>query len=684
MMRWSKLLSLGTLAGLLLSPTLALAAHIVDVGIARSAGCAVRDDGALYCFGYNAAFDQKLEGKLHRVPGVAAKKVAVSDNHVCVVDTKGDVLCAGGGAAIEVLQGSRIPEADDIPDPDAGKWRKVPGVSSAIAVETGLHHTCALTKTGDVLCWGSKYYGRLGPANKDEKPAKVPGLGTVRDLSVTGDLTCVLAADKKVRCFGQTWSEEGKDRKEGEVVTLDAPPASSMAAGYGFACALTGDGLRAVCAGSTDSFTGKETAGPETLKLPEKGRRLVGGGPDLCFLGESGKLWCSGESQSILARTEELKPGAWAAYPTQLDLVEKHIHDVLAAGKDGGLLFAGGYDKGPRPMKALQKTAVTVVGLKDVVDLAAGEHHACARIADGTVSCWGGSFASSAVPSTIPGVRDVVSLDAGGNTTCARLKSGKLRCFSTKEVTTRPSEVLEAPAKQPEVASVAVGSAHACLLDARGNVSCWGSAYDQALGFKSKEEYPKPLKDPVAIAGLSGVTQIDAGSNATCALTKTGAVRCWGRNNAGVLGQGTFAESAGLADSVTSLPPVTKVRMGGQIACALGRDTRAYCWGGDALAPIPWPGEADIVDVAVGRRDSQARASGACIVRRTGRVECGLPGSARSIKGVDGATAVAAGEAFACALLADKTVKCWGKRDAGQLGDGRPPISTAFEPVTLP
>jgi alpha-tubulin suppressor-like RCC1 family protein len=684
-MSTSNLLTLGALLALwVAAPSVALAAPIVDVGVSRSAGCAVREDGALFCYGFNDALPRDLEGSFHRVPTVSAKKVAVGANHVCVVDPRGDVLCAGGGAAIEVLPGSVVPKAEDIPNPTATNWRKVQQVSNAVTVETGPHHTCALTQAGDVFCWGSAHYGRLGPTNKDGTPAKVPGLGTVKELSVHDDLTCVLSTDKKVRCFGQTWVEEGPQHKPGDVVTLVAPPATSVGAGSLLACALLEDGSRAVCAGSIDSFTGKETSGPETVKLPEKAKGIVGGGPDLCFLGESGKLWCSGLSQSILARTGELAPGAWAAYSTPLSSATMHYHDVLAIGQDGSLLFAGAFDRGPRPTKPVQRSAVGVLGLTDVVELAAGEAHACARRGDGTVQCWGGSWEDSAVPRAIPGLKDVVSLDAGGRSTCARLASGTITCFSTRHVANRPSELLEAPTKQPEVAAVGVGGTHACLLDTKGKVSCWGSAYDQSLGYQPKEEHPKSAKELVAIAGLSEVTQLDAGSNATCALTANGSVRCWGRNENGVLGQGTFAKSAGVGEAVVSLPPATHIALGRDIACALGRDGRAHCWGSGALAPIPWPGAADVIDVAAGGRDSAVRSSGACIVRRTGKVECGLPGSARTIRGVDDATSVVAGGAFACALLADKTVKCWGKRDAGQLGDGRPPITTTFEPVPLP
>jgi hypothetical protein len=181
------------------------------------------------------------------------------------------------------------------------------------------------------------------------------------------------------------------------VVTLVAPPATSVGAGSLLACALLEDGSRAVCAGSIDSFTGKDTSGPETVKLPEKAKRIVGGGSDLCFLGESGKLWCSGLSQSILARTGELAPGAWAAYSTPLSSATLHYHDVLAIGQDGSLLFAGAFDRGPRPTKPVQRSAVGVLGLTDVVELAAGEAHAGPRRGDGTVQCWGGSWEDSAI-----------------------------------------------------------------------------------------------------------------------------------------------------------------------------------------------------------------------------------------------------------------------------------------------
>ena len=48
------------------------------------------------------------------------------------------------------------------------------------------------------------------------------------------------------------------------------------------------------------------------------------------------------------------------------------------------------------------------------------------------------------------------------------------------------------------------------------------------------------------------------------------------------------------------------------------------------------------------------------------------------------AKAISVGDQFACALVEGGRVACWGRRDYGQLGDGKPPVTTTPVPIALP
>jgi alpha-tubulin suppressor-like RCC1 family protein len=87
---------------------------------------------------------------------------------------------------------------------------------------------------------------------------------------------------------------------------------------------------------------------------------------------------------------------------------------------------------------------------------------------------------------------------------------------------------------------VAAGFSHSCALLRTGAVRCWGSNSYGQLGDGTRTD----RRTPTAVVMSTEVQAIATGTWHTCALTRTGAVHCWGRNEYGQLGDGSRTDRA--------------------------------------------------------------------------------------------------------------------------------------------
>ncbi len=227
------------------------------------------------------------------------------------------------------------------------------------------------------------------------------------------------------------------------------------------------------------------------------------------------------------------------------------------------------------------------------------------------------------------------------------------------------------PASAAEVGALAAGSQHTCAIAASGALKCWGRNAEGQLG----EGSGLPQSGPVDVclsydtaAGVctqafTGAETVGAGGQHACATAAGSALKCWGSNLDGQLGNDQGCSPSCLTpvdvcadDACTgALTGVTAIAAGDAHTCALTGDGGVKCWGNNNSGQLG---------------DN----------RQCGQV-CGTPVDPMGL--TRGVAAIAAGRDHTCALTTVGEMQCWGSNVAGQLGDGRTCGTVCTSPVEV-
>jgi alpha-tubulin suppressor-like RCC1 family protein len=352
-------------------------------------------------------------------------------------------------------------------------------------------------------------------------------------------------------------------------------------------------------------------------------------------------------------------------------------------------------------------TATVPASAPTILD--AGDFHACAVTVGGGLKCWGantdgqlgdGTTTVRLTPRGVAGLASGVrAVTAGGEHTCAVTTGGSVKCwgnnnsFQLSDGTlldrSSPVDVLGLGSG---VLAVTAGGQHTCAVTSGGAVFCWGNNSYGQLGDGTTGNQ----STPVDVVGLvSGVRSVTAGAEHTCAVTSGGAVKCWGYNTDGQLGDGSSGNQSSPVDVVGLGSGVQAISAGGQHTCALTGEGAVKCWGdntagqlgvtsvGDQWLPV------DVVGLGSGVQAISAGGQHTCALTSEGAVKCWGDNTAGQLGDdttqnqtapVDvvglgsGAQAVSAGLHHTCAMTISGKVECWGANDSGQLGDGTLPV----------
>ncbi|AKF03255.1 MopE-related protein [Sandaracinus amylolyticus] len=526
----------------------------VDAGTLMN--CAARSSGRVTCWGPN--YGGMLGGGT-TAPGVVevtgitdAVEVAIGYDFACARHASGAVSCWGGG------DDGRLGCQGTTGCPASGALATAPvrvtGLTDAVHVGAGGgRHACALRATGTLVCWGDNTHGQIGddswagPGTTSGADARAPvavsELTDVVSFTVGVDHTCATRVDGTY-CWGLGDSRQLGDGRTDHLASTPHPgylrttrPVRVSAivapldveAGHDESCFVRHDGA-VLCAG-TSTWGEIDPAGREYRGVPQ---RAFGRG-DLvathvsfgmgCRVARTGEMVC--DTQYFGERTT-MPDAISTTVGTDFGCALARDGTVSCFGRNGSGQLGADY------AMSASSDLLSVVGLDDVVEIASGTFHACARTPD-AVFCWGrgsegqlGSARAARVPAPLP-VEGLdgrpVDIDAHENTTCAVLADGRVFCWG-EALGAWPGasspEAIDGLAGHAE--QVAVGGDHACVRTRDGRAHCFGSGANGRLGTGGTSSSAVAVPVPT----LRNVVTIDCGRQHCCAVRASGQPVCWG------------------------------------------------------------------------------------------------------------------------------------------------------------
>ncbi|MFC6229831.1 S-layer homology domain-containing protein [Paenibacillus allorhizosphaerae] len=244
--------------------------------------------------------------------------------------------------------------------------------------------------------------------------------------------------------------------------------------------------------------------------------------------------------------------------------------------------------------------------LSNVAEVVAGAQFSLALKKDGTVWSWGMDASSelgrptdgyvSAVAGQVQGLRDIVQISAGDTHSLALDKDGNVWAWGDNLTGGLGTGSMGAPQSVPvrvmsltDVVQVSAGTLYSLALTADGKVYAWGYNGNRQTGDGVNTNQPRLTPVNVKKSDgqpLSGVTQIAAGSFHGLAILNDDTVWSWGSNSFGQLGSGD--QSLGVSARQVMLAPnvplngVRSVGAGRMHSLAIRQDKTLWAWGSNS------------------------------------------------------------------------------------------------------
>ncbi len=499
-----------------------------------------------------------------------------------------------------------------------------------INVWAGKDHVCALSLDHNLWCWGNNDHGQVGPSQHDVIDSTTGAIHLQLSEPVATAMlgryhSCAITSSGHVWCWG-----EGAQGQLGDgsgtssatpVQVLSTETFVSGCAGQRHTCALTDTG-KLYCWG--DNQFGQVTVPqgsifitPRQVTPSETFTSVTCGSNHTCAVKSDGSLWCWGDN-----RQGQIGTGTTTLYeaPTQPDATASITWSQVSAANDytcaldsTGMVYCWGdntYYTVPMPPRIIRPRPITAMG-SDIVDYDFIHYvynnqetsGGCAIHRNGDLYCWGKNiYGELGVGDTTPhyspefvGVGWSHIAFGYSGAICGIKRDGTLWCwgrnqklplgeaYSSVDHFTIPQQVGDAT-DWKDLRMMDIGG---CAMNDASELYCWGNYLGNA-GIGTTDPVYEPTLVPFP-AGVTAWRMFDTGINMVCAIGNDGEAYCWGRNEWYQCGNSTSGSSQTTPYKITRPAGVNSwldIAPAWYATCGLGDDHVVYCWGSGGNSAI--------------------------------------------------------------------------------------------------
>ncbi len=535
---------------------------VVDSGVSysqilkgRGYTCGITKLGILKCWGSNSDYqlgtgnsDQQSKPTIID-PGVFYKSILTTYNNTCGIASTGSLKCWGG--SLIGNGANRTIKSPTIID-NGLAYSKITSSYNSISKQI-----CGVTELGFLKCWGNNSIGQLGNLSSSLKKFPTEIDQGVKYNSVSGgrNFTCALTINGIVKCWGSNGSGQiGNGNTESRflpIITSSGYSLNQLVSGENNSCGITKSGQLRCWGANGSGQIGKGSASsnectPFNVDVSTNYIQLSKGTNHTCGITNAGVLKC------------------WGA-------------------NDNGQL-----GDGTKVSKASPVTIDSGVNYSQVV-LSKNSNYSCAITTNGVLKCWGlnssgqlgdGTLLDKSIPIVVDPNTTYTKISLSYDYICGITSAGNLKCWGSNSLS-KIGDGTTTNVINPKL--IDEGVTYQKIIT--GNLSTYGITSDGVLKGWGYQHSGLGTGDN----GSKLPTVIDAGvkysqvitsfnSNHSCAITNSGVLKCWGRNDYGQLGTGNTV-SQNKPQVIDSGVNYLKVFIRGDLTCGITTDNSLKCWG---------------------------------------------------------------------------------------------------------